>query len=1056
MRENFDTVVRSLIEIIEVRQRSLRKSSAKETPILFLLGAGCSMQYGLPGYRDLLYILLTEKLTKNKGIKKSLKLQELQEKTDSRWRLHRDHHLEWLRQCLGGIDGQSCLAYRRLARCLKRKWIDGVVNLNFDPLFSQACVAEGLVISPAHQFPNNIVAPLLVEPHGGLGKGSVRPMLDLRATDDRKFDPGNILATSHVVVVGYGGGDDPILKALKPDGFPADKFGKLFFFNIDVPTELKPRERLIAALDLRNQHDDYAPIEASSSFENLMEAVELGLSKGNKKTSVKLKQSTIDPAYERLTRSEAVALTNCRRLAGRLRLAASVAESSPVVLEEHAREMADLVFGLARSTNLRLLPVERVLIQTISLFHDLGYFWGASHEKYGRYQGWKVLRMHGAMAVRMLQGWWREDPALRVGMVPAAYNLNDNDLDRYSELVLWLCSHHNSVMNSTVEANMTVTLRIDGVDTPVRKALLQALLSAAEQIALEHPFQPSLDPVVFDGVALGTIDDPVLDLFLVRRRGLSLEPKFEPNLVTGNVADVWTKKVVARFFVSRIASSFKVLSGLSLKFGGGEIQFRSNVRHGGLAKSGILGFEGVSSCLEEALADRVTSVPVDRIDAHVALLDLLAIYCISDRFERGNEPRVQLDSPAVKLAIDRIAIADPLVQRKSLIREFVRSSQGRQDVIDEEFAECFTERIYPAWRFVGRKWHDGVEATTTALTTLEMGSSRFRSEVIVGLRRLLSNKVNWGGDYLGWHGHHAQAHDGCILCCSRLIIAFSYARLLFEEEELEDLFIDFSGSTLLDALAGLLRYFLSLRHDDARWFGEQVKEGRAGVRSADYLAFAASAVGFFLATEEMVKARSGAPLDLGRRHRRGVRPSPKRVSIPDKTAEALLRERWDALSLMTRDDFLSREVEEPHSLVLGRVALVLLSRDYFPPKIAKIAAFATQNQTDKLTTELFEAWEVLEVRGLSHLGRLNLWPVILLLDRLRPSADLVDKNIERYRECMESPIWVGRGGDAGSWGFNVRTTAVVCSALNAFWRHVLFVHGNRVRYSEIRDRVGQG
>jgi hypothetical protein len=171
-----------------------------------------------------------------------------------------------------------------------------------------------------------------------------------------------------------------------------------------------------------------------------------------------------------------------------------------------------------------------------------------------------------------------------------------------------------------------------------------------------------------------------------------------------------------------------------------------------------------------------------------------------------------------------------------------------------------------------------------------------------------------------------------------------------------------------------------------------------------------------------------------------------RYAAVEKALETLLTERWAALFGLTESQLLSSEAEEPHSLVLGRVALMTLSRDYFTPRVD--AAVSACDRDKAFAKHLLSAWETLETRALSHLGRLNLWPVVLLLDRQDPSDELMRKNLECYRECRESPIWVTKGGDIGSWGFNVRTTSIVCSTLNAFWRHVLFIPGNRKRFEK--------
>jgi hypothetical protein len=1035
----FDQVVGLLLQKLERRREDLGKSGAplKGRPLLFLIGAGCSIQYGLPGYRDLLYLLLTEKLRKRYEIRRDALLGELQREIEVPWRQSWDYHQDWLSEYLTGVDGRHCLGYRRLARLLKEGLIDGVINLNLDRLFTEACRAEDFDPIPTKEV-HEQAGPFLVEPHGGIGDRAQAPILDLRGDRTVAFDLKRMLARSHVVVVGYGGGDDSILRALAPEEAPEGGWGNLFYFNLEEPQESSVWNRLLSAQVERNKGDDLAVFEPSSTFENLMEILEEGLNpRPRAPKPARTGSERIDAPFERFTHSEALALTRCRRLADRLRLAASVSDSSPIEIAEHAREIAELALRLAEAAGLHLLPLERVLLYAVALFHDLGYYWSASHERFGRYKGWRIHRLHGAMVSRMLRGWWQENDELLEDYIPAAYGLSTVDQHRFVETVFWLCTHHNSLLAVDRDAPESLELVVAGVPMPVRRRLLQVLISASEHLRLEHPFEPSLDPVDHDRSELGAIDDPVLHLILVRRRGVRFEVEVTGGKVSGIVDPKWSGKLITKFFVARIEFLMDALSKLAEP--GRKVEFESGIAIEPEWRAKMLGTRGIATCLEESLAEAVGAVEAaDRIDTHVALLDLVAIYSLQVRGDWREEPRLDdARSPAVHRAMERVKDAGLQEQRKSLVEEYVHGRmEGGEDAIGAEFSRCFETRIFPAWRFVGKKWRDGIEAPTTALTTLEMGSSRYRSEVVVGLRKLLREKVEWKGNL-------AKAHDGCILCSSRLVMAFSYARLLFEAKELEERFVDFQGFNLLDALRGLMRYLLGLPADDPCWRGEQPHKGKIPVRSADYLAFAAGAVGFFLTIEELVQARGREALDLEQAPRRPLRVSGRRAQLA-KSVETLLRERWAAVYGLTREALLSPEAEEPHSLVLGRVALILLSRDYFTPKVEQ--AIAASGRPEVFTEELFKAWQSLEGHPLSHLGRLNLWPALLLLDRLRPSTELVHANLARYRECRDSPIWVDRGAELGSWGFNVLTTSMVCSSLNAFWRHVLFFSGNRERY----------
>src|SRR5437763_1160321 len=93
-----------------------------------------------------------------------------------------------------------------------RAAFDSAVRLLVQKLLVRKRALDNL--KPSLYCPAKIEGKILVQPHGGLGTLSAELRLRLRDTEHETFDSNNLLATSNVVVVGYGGGDDPVVEAL--------------------------------------------------------------------------------------------------------------------------------------------------------------------------------------------------------------------------------------------------------------------------------------------------------------------------------------------------------------------------------------------------------------------------------------------------------------------------------------------------------------------------------------------------------------------------------------------------------------------------------------------------------------------------------------------------------------------------------------------------------------------------------------------------------------------------------------------------------------------------
>lgn len=474
-----------------------------------------------------------------------------------------------------------------------------------------------------------------------------------------------------------------------------------------------------------------------------------------------------------------------------------------------------------------------------------------------------------------------------------------------------------------------------------------------------------------------------------------------------------------------------------------------------------------------------------------SILDVIAIYALP---EGGREPRVELRDDAIAQSIDRIDVLagirqdglrrDHRLSNHGLLPLYLPLAVARQETPDGTaemegwFCTSFEEIIYPAWRFFARNWHDNIEPVLMARACLDLGSSRFRAEVVSGVRSLLEKKVECSP---GKSGAHAHGHDCCMLCTSRLLYIFSYARRLFPRDELKIFQRATGGRGLAETIGGILRHLCDLPPDSPAWWGilpksEQPSQAEPGcetaggervIRSADYLSWAARSLSFCFAVAREVRTRTGHDW---------IEELDPAVS---RELPRLLRQRWGQVFEATPQDLLSPQSEEPHSFILGHVALAYrelrLLREHYP-ELGLPELESKEVEFQKAFMQAYRKHMSFGPNtGAALLSRLYLWPasilhIDLLAEELEPRrrsrrAAGKEKRAARSRgeaalelarnrqemvdlccECVASPVWIRRDRldqegppkverDAGSWGFNIKNTQTVVTSLATFWRH---------------------
>lgn len=466
--------------------------------------------------------------------------------------------------------------------------------------------------------------------------------------------------------------------------------------------------------------------------------------------------------------------------------------------------------------------------------------------------------------------------------------------------------------------------------------------------------------------------------------------------------------------------------------------------------------------LLKQFGDRVKQSSVGEV---ISTLDLLSIYALPveagpaavepcEEQEISTEPRVPLDRAAVDEGLACLGVA-PRLPHQGLLhlylplkRKWPGTGAPGANPMEQAFLRCYEEIIHPAWRFFARNWHDHSEPLLMARACLDLGSSAFRPEVAGGIKYILGEKVEWAKEN-GKETGFAFGHDECTLCTSRLLYILASAKRLFSKEDLLRLSNNAKQKSLDQSVAAILRYFRHRKPDGDAWWGLGTeRDDKRGVYSPDYLAWAARAVTFCRSVDQEIQERTGRSwiADIC-----GLAPA---------DMEQLERQRWAQLLSVTKKNLLSEHTEEPATFTLGRVALAVLDLQKMNESVWDLVTRRSGRGQKSFVDHLEEAKKEVWKDSLAQMSRLYMLPVFLVLDkalqdeeeRARSAAEIV----KHCRKGIDSRIWIRKGSDAGSWGFNVKNTQAIVTALTAFWRYA-FEEDNEARFRQaFETAAGQG
>lgn len=1153
-RSDLEHVLTMLFNHLELpesyRYKALDGKEEAGGDLVFLLGAGCSRQYGLPSFRELLTFLWEDYFRSPPS--KDWSFEVLRDRLDKYWQSQGpEDRKRVLSYYLNRVQGSSCPAYRQLARLAKqkRRYIRAIVNMNFDTLLEDALDALDVPYKVSNSFRVSSRDKLMIyKPHGTIGAldsedglpeilDHARKLLDLakqgapsadveerrkdfeyhvkehiasnqeaaksgeaarrliqachrlfeemkrgwsapnspealrqeveealhalqelrqdpiRARNDLILDIANsdlfsdpleqqsaqVLLTRHdVVSIGYSGVDAKIaaaLRAFTPGEDPRDK--KLFVVNSS-----RPDPRLLLVMAERGSQDLLITGD-DASFENFMESLDdnLGRWKAGQEISLPEERTSITRELF-MTRAEREALANCLDLAMEIRLSMDVAEQSATSLEKHGYVLFGLCLELARNAGICLSSPEKYILLCAAFLHDLGYYQGYSRRQARKNPGWTLLLNHGEMTKKLLtrmefflrrkadppEAGGSEEKKKNKSIIPSSYRDTDGGHEFFFKVLREVCAGH-----TRIEPKIPIpdgTLQIREVQAPVRFSLLHAVFAAAEELPEEHPFLPSADPVPARfGEISSAIEDPILEIYLGRKKK-EVEYSIERGRVVGKLQAGKTRpSAITHCFLSMAASFVYKFDKVVRGNQGWGMKFVFDPRPHPM--DDVEKFRPlVVDALEERFAETLRLVPSGAVAEVTAILDLATIY--TQRPLDSNEPRVSRTSRYLESALQMVQslIDQEGPSPQSLLWHYFRiNHHGPRNNLEKLFLKSSDEIILPAWRFFGRNWQDGIESVLMARACLDLGSSWFRGEVVGGLRDLLGEKVTWD------HGL-AYGHDQCIVCTSRLLYIFSSARRFFPPLD-EDWFSNNSNEKRLDeTVEGILRFMLAQPADGEIWWGLGTEQGKpSSIRSGDYLAWAARAVMFCLSIDNEIRRKTGKIW------------LQEECKIDRTLVEVLLRQRWDQLFNAPPEELLSERAEEPHSFIFGHIALACLDLQCQDPGMIRLATGGDLEPLKILNGHLQSLTK--EIGKLSQLSKLFLWPALVLADSLEPTEESGAKIVQNCRDCVDSSVWIRKGLDLGSWGFNVKNTQALVTSLQAFWQYVFRSEENRHRFERI-------
>jgi len=999
-------------------ERFKNELNSEDLGITFVLGAGCSAQYGLPDFKQLIEKIFND----NPRFKSFLgngdngsthsknpaeyTIEELRRVIDPLWNIsNHSFKLTALKKHLSIVNGSECPGYVRLARLASDGYIDTIVNMNFDSLLEDAFdslnAAYYSVTSFAELKPKERAIPI-IHPHGSIKIENSRLVLEYFRSeffdnDEERATP--YFTNKNVVLLGYSCADGKITNILRKANEEQRKNFHVYVINIRTPhSNIEP------IFEFRNQ-SSFRLEGYPANFENFMERLEKTLTANDENDNFRARQ------YHKVYFtgfSEDNAIDECKDFAQLIQASFNIVDLDSNWLNKHADDLLRRCKELSEAVELPLKTPERFILRCVSYLHDLGLLKGMCADQIHLYPGFKLRSEHGKLTRVILEENAIKDKIQKI--IPNSYD--DKCKEDLLRIIKFICEIHTAnkaISQLSESADEILNIIIDGINICVRKNYLLALFSLAEELygPSEFPNVTTL-PTPIHKDKLDIVDDPIISLSSSNYVN-NLSFLIQDNTVSARVDCSKSGESIKEWRCNEVNKMIKLFNSISQGSGGKTLEF--NYKTADNRKSDFKEIKYIQSALEFYLGDLADSVPKGSVGELPKLLDLLSIFTLpcAKSILGESEPRVSINSQIAENIIENRIKPLNMTNTGLLDLYFNIKMKSMKTVLEESFINFVEDKYYYMWRYIARCLDSGIEPLSSAMKVFDLGSTGFRSEVIRGLNQIIRENIYpKNGNVKERYGHQQ-----CMLCTGRLLYIGSLAkqRLFFaKDDELERKIDEYTH--------GIIDFLLQERLKEEDFMGSlEEREKNNRIRSIRYISYVIRCIALFNYVYDEIKTKTGEFWFTGFEDKRG-----RLNDLIETLINYLSGITWETLESKVH-------YEENLSLEIGECALTYYYINELWPdkKYPKFFSWLDESITSMLNSNL------------SIIDEMQMYPALILFEDINKDEERRRKILDIYNQCMNTFIWINKPEEKGfvSWGGNNDNTNKIVSSLVCFWRYVI-------------------